>query len=54
MQGSEDEKMAAPGATVSAIRQYLRKHVATAQNEVVRFVRLAPDERRSGAGTLSQ
>ncbi|PKC45624.1 hypothetical protein [Pantoea ananatis] len=46
MQGSEDEKKAAPGATVSAVRQYLRKRVVTVQNEVIRLVRLALGEHR--------
>lgn len=41
MQGSEDEKMAAPGATVSAVRRHLRKRVAAARSEVVMLVRLA-------------
>lgn len=53
MQRSEDEKMAAPGATVSAVRQYLRKRAAMAQNEVVRLVRLAQGECRSGRGDWS-
>lgn len=41
MQGSEDEKMAAPCATVSEVRHYLRKRVATARSEVDMLVRLA-------------
>ena len=44
--GIRRRKKAAPGATVSAVRQYLRKRVVTAQNEVIRLVRLALGERR--------
>jgi len=47
MQRSEDEKMAAPGATVRTVRQYLRKRVVTAQREVARLVRLALGEHLS-------